>query len=80
MSNVNNPSHYKIPHQMAETIWNCLNESGEEETAKEFSKLMIEQGCQEIDVQDLSLVLAFWKDYMEEHDLLFLSPGKKDLH
>ena len=65
---------------MAETIWNCLNESGEEETAKEFSKLMIEQGCQEIDVQDLSLVLAFWKDYMEENDLLLLSPGKKDLH
>ena len=65
---------------MAETIWNCLNESGKEETAKEFSKLMIEQGCQEIDIQDLSLVLVFWKDYMEEHNLLFLSPGKKDLH
>tara|TARA_B100000963_G_C22445319_1_gene588552 strand:- start:346 stop:588 length:243 start_codon:yes stop_codon:yes gene_type:complete len=80
VSKVNNPSHYKISHQMAETIWKSLHESGEKEIAKEFSKLMIEQGCQEIEVQDMSLIFAFWKDYMEEHNLLFLSPGKKDLH
>ena len=41
---------------------------------------MIEQGCQEIEVQDMSLIFAFWKDYMEEQNLLFLSPEKKDLH
>ena len=75
-----NPSNYYVDHSLAVTIWMILFKQGYEETSKSLSKLMIEQGCQEIEVQDMSLIFAFWKDYMEEHNLLFLSPGKKDLH
>ena len=31
---------------------------------------MIEQGCQEIDVQDASQVLAFWKNYLEKNKII----------
>ena len=36
--------------------------------------------AQEIEVEDMSLILAFWKDYMEDHNLLFLSPEEMDFH
>ncbi len=80
MSKVNNPSHYKISHQMAEVIWKSLYELRDKENAKALSKLMINQGCQEIEVEDMSLILAFWKDYMEDHNLLFLSLEEMDFH
>ena len=41
---------------------------------------MIEQGCQEVEVDDTSLVLMFWKDYMEENNILTLRPDDEELH
>ena len=75
-----NPLNYNVDHNLAVTIWKTLFKQGDEETCRILSNLMIEQGCQEIEIQDMTLILAFWKDYMEEHNLLFLSPEKKDLH
>ena len=75
-----NPPHYLLDHKSAEIIWKSLFESGNEEQAQALSKLMIEQGCQEVEVGDGSLVLMFWKDYMEENNILTFRPGDEELH
>ena len=65
-----NPTNYQIDSQLAEAIWKSLLEFGNEQLAKILYKTMNEQGCQEIEVKDASLVLAFWKDYLEKIDIL----------
>ena len=65
---------------MAVIIWKSLFESGNEEQARMLSKAMIEQGCQEVEVDDTSLVLMFWKDYMEENGILTFRPADEELH
>ena len=55
-------------------------ESGNEEQARMLSKTMIEQGCQEVEVGDGSLILMFWKDYMEENNIMTFRPDDKELH
>ena len=66
--------------QLAETLWKSLFESGNEEQARMLSKAMIEQGCQEVEVGDSSLILMFWKDYMEENNILTFRPDDEELH
>ena len=75
-----NPAHYLLDHKSEEIIWKSLFESGNEEQARMLSKAMIEQGCQEVEVGDSSLVLMFWKDYMEENNILTFRPGDEELH
>ena len=75
-----NPPHYLLDHKSAEIIWKSLFESGNEEQARMLSKAMIEQGCQEVEVGDSSLILMFWKDYMEENNILTFRPEDKELH
>ena len=75
-----NPPNYQIDHQMAEIIWKSLFESGNEEQARILSKAMIEQGCQEVKLGDNSLILMFWKDYMEENNILTFRPADEELH
>ena len=75
-----NPPHYLLDHKSAEIIWKSLFESGNEEQARMLSKAMIEQGCQEIEVGNSSLILMFWKDYMEENGILTFRPADEELH
>ena len=75
-----NPSHYLLDHKSAVIIWKSLFESGHEELAGMLSKIMIERGCQEIEIDDASLVLMFWKDYMEENNILTFRPADEELH
>ena len=80
MSKKRNPPHYQIDHQITVDIWRSLFESGNEEQVRMLSKAMIEQGCQEVEVDDTSLVLMFWKDYMEENHILTFRPADEELH
>ena len=75
-----NPPNYYIDHHVTVDIWRSLFESGNEEQARMLSKAMIEQGCQEIEIDDASLVLMFWKDYMEENNILTFRPADEELH
>ena len=75
-----NPPHYLLDHKSAEIIWKCLFESGHEEQARMLSQTMIKQGCQEVEVGDSTLVLMFWKDYMEENNILTFRPDDEELH
>ena len=65
-----NPNHYKVNHKLAVEIWEVLHKEGYRYIANSLAENMIEQGCQEIEVKDASLVLAFWKDYLEKIDIL----------
>lgn len=80
MSKKINPSNYHIDHHITVDIWRSLFESGNEELAQILSKAMIEQGCQEVEIDDASLVLMFWKDYMEENNILTFRPADEELH
>ena len=75
-----NPPNYHIDHHVTVDIWRSLFESGNEELAQILSKAMIEQGCQEVEIDDASLVLMFWKDYMEENNILTFRPADEELH
>ena len=71
---------YQIDHQLAEAIWKSLFESGDEELAQILSKTMIEQGCQEVEVDDASLMLMFWKDYLEDKGIISFTLEDKIVH
>ena len=75
-----NPSRYLIEHKALEIIWRSLFESGNEEQARILSKAMIKQGCQEVEIDDASLVLMFLKDYTEENNILTFRPADEELH
>lgn len=75
-----NPTNYQIDNQLAEAIWKSLLESGNEQLAKILSKTMIEQGCQALELDDPSLILMFWKEYLENEGMISFSLEKKIFH
>jgi len=74
---VKNPNSYKIDADVLGMVWEQLFESGNDELARVISDTMIAQGCQElVGVNDPSLILMFWKNYLEENDLVKFSDDK----
>ena len=72
-----NPNSYKIDADVLGMGWEQLFESGNDELARVISDTMIAQGCQElVGVNDPSLILMFWKNYLEENDLVKFSDDK----
>jgi hypothetical protein len=72
-----NPKQYKIDAEVLGMVWERLFESGNDELARLISDTKIAQGCQElVGVNDPSLILMFWKNYLEENDLVSFSDGK----
>ena len=62
---------YILDQSTLSEIWKCLYESGHEGQAALLAKKMIEQGCQELpNTNDMNLILAFWRDYLEENNLI----------
>ena len=74
-----NPSYYKIDHRLAVLIWEVLLEEGWIDLERSLSRIMIDQGCQGIESKDVVILLAFWKDYLEENDLVNFIP-QDELH
>ena len=75
-----NPLYYKIEHQMAVNIWKLLFETGNEKTARMLSTTMIDQGCQGVQIDDIKLILMFWKDYLADRNEISIRPDDKELH
>ena len=66
-----NPKTYFLAAEVIEMVWVGLHESGQEDLARALSDSMITQGCQELDtVTDSELILMFWKNYLEENNLV----------
>jgi len=73
-----NPKIYKIDAEVLGMIWGALHESANEELARVVSDTMITQGCQELTgVDDPELILLFWKNYLEENDLITFTDTKE---
>ena len=76
-----NPKNYQLDAEVAGVIWAALFESGPEALARLLSDAMIAQGCQELaGVTDSSLILMFWKNYMEDNNILTFRPPDKELN
>ena len=73
-----NPSYFELSPEVAGAIWIALQESECTELAEALSETMINQGCQELvdasgePVQDPLLILMFWKNFLEEKDLIHI--------
>ena len=73
-----NPKQYKIDADVLGMVWEQLFESGNDELARVVSDTMIAQGCQElVGVTDPSLILMFWKNYLEENNLVKFDDPKE---
>ena len=76
-----NPADYRIDSEVAGVIWASLFESGNDELARLLSDTMIDQGCQElVGVSDSSLILMFWKTYMQDNNILHIVPPTTELN
>ena len=72
------PKTYFLDADVLEKVWEGLFESGQDELARVISDSMIAQGCQELTtINDASLILMFWKNYLEENDLVKFSDDDK---
>ena len=77
-----NPEKYTLDADVLGIVWSVLYDSGYDELARLLSDAMIAQGCQELaGVTDSSLILMFWKNYMEERNILHVVPtDEKELN
>ena len=74
-----NPQKYTLDADVLGMVWSALYESGQDELARVISDTMIAQGCQElVGVNDFTLILMFWKNYMEERNILHVVPTDKE--
>ena len=75
------PKNYSLDGDVAGVIWAALFESGNDELARLLAETMIAQGCQELrGTSDLSLILMFWKTYMEDNNILHIVPPTTELN
>ena len=76
-----NPKQYFIDDETLAKIWVALFESGHEDLAQEVSASMIAQGCQELTgAEDSVLILTFWRQYLEENDLVKFHDEPEEVH
>ena len=76
-----NPKNYTVDADVMEIIWATLFDSTHDELARVVSDIMIAQGCQELEgITDSSLILMFWKKYMEDNNILHFRPPDKELN
>ena len=71
---------YSLDEELITKIWKDLHASGNEKLASEMAKEMINQGCESIPLDDVYLVLMFWKDYLEENEIISFSFEDKIIH
>ena len=71
------PKTYFLDAEVLEMIWVGLYESGQDELARVISDNMIAQGCEKLtSINDTSLVVMFWKDYLEEKGFITVDENK----
>lgn len=72
------PKTYFLDTEVLEMVWQQLFESGNDELARVISDTMIAQGCEELtSITDGSLIFMFWKNFLEENNLITTSDTKE---
>jgi hypothetical protein len=73
------PKSYLVDGEVLAMVWSALYEGANDELASVIRDTMIAQGCQELHgITDASLILMFWKQHLEDNDLVkFTDPDEK---
>ena len=71
------PKSYLVDGEVLGMVWAALYDGANDELASVIRDTMIAQGCQELHgVTDPSLIVMFWKDYLEEKGFITVDEGK----
>ena len=77
---IEDPKSYLVDGEVLAMVWAALYAGANDELASVIRDTMINQGCQELHgVRDPSLILMFWKKYLEEKGLVEFS-NTKEVH
>ena len=75
------PKSYLVDGEVLAMVWSALFEGANDELASVIRDTMIAQGCEALHgITDQSLILMFWKNYLEEKNLVKFSEPKKEIH
>ncbi len=75
------PKSYLVDGEVLAMVWSALYEGANDELASVIRDTMIAQGCQELHgITDQSLILMFWKNFLEEKGLVEFSDLPKEVH
>mgnify|MGYP001010773795 FL=1 len=77
---MSNLKKYKLNELLITEIWKDLHASGNRKLASELAKEMINQGCDSIPIDNVHLVLMFWKEFLEENEIASFTTNNKITH
>ena len=76
-----NPEQYRVDAEVLSMVWVALFESGCEDLAQALSAIMIDQGCRELKgTEDILLTLNFWKNHLEEREIIKFIHEPQEVH
>ena len=75
------PKSYLVDGEVFGMVWSALFEGANDELASVIRDTMIAQGCQELHgITDASLILMFWKQHLEDNDLVKFTDPDEPIH
>ena len=75
------PKSYLVDGEVLAMGWSALYEGANDELASVIRDTMIAQGCQELHgITDASLILMFWKQHLEDNDLVKFTDPDEPIH
>jgi len=75
------PKSYLVDGEVLAMVWSALYEGANDELASVIRDTMIAQGCQELhSITDASLILMFWKQHLEDNDLVKFTDPDEPIH
>ena len=75
------PKSYLVDGEVLAMVWSALYEGANDELASVIRDTMIAQGCQELHgITDASLILMFWKQHLEDNDLVKFTDPDEQIH
>jgi len=75
------PKSYLVDGEGLAMVWSALYEGANDELASVIRDTMIAQGCQELHgITDASLILMFWKQHLEDNDLVKFTDPDEPIH
>ena len=75
------PKSYLVDGEVLAMVWSALYEGANDELASVIRDTMIAQGCQELHgITDASLILMFWKQHLEDNDLVKFTDPDEPIH
>lgn len=75
------PKSYLVDGEVLAMVWSALYEGANDELASVIRDTMIAQGCQELHgITDASLILMFWKQHLEDNNLVKFTDPDEPIH